>query len=718
MFKREGLGGIVRRAQILTGRIGHNSTLSHAAIYGPLPPHNPDFLPLVSVIVPNYNHAPYLSERLDCIYGQTYGNVQIILLDDCSTDESTSILSDYATRYPETTIRSFNCANSGGVFNQWRKGLELATGELIWIAESDDYCAANFVEELVRAFQNPAVMLAFSRSEFVRGKISEAVWSTKHYMSDLGLDIWDTSFVRSAHELVNSGWAVKNLIPNVSSALFRHPGQLGLFKDPEWLGLRLCGDWIFYLTIMRGGLVAYSPETINYYRQHETNTSTNAQLTDLYYQEHEAVLSRLTSLYRVNRAALDNQERHLYRHWCSQRGDDRKAEFANLYNPDRALNDNKRLPNVVMAVYALSAGGGETLPIMLANLLKERGYAVTLLNCSEQPTEPGVRSMLLPTIPLLQLDRLQLAAAALPNMGIEIVHSHHAWVDVSLATLLLAYPDIRQVVSMHGMYEMMTEAQLDGLMPVLRRRINQFVYTAEKNRTVFSADFQFEKGFRKISNALPAKPIQPITRAELGIPDNDFVLCCVARAIPEKGWRESIEAVKRVNLRSPRKVHLLLIGDGPEADELRLSHANAFVHFLGFKSNIRDYFAAADIGLLPSRFKGESAPLVLIDCLLAGKPLLASDIGEIRHMLDTENGPAGSLFTLKNWQIDVPVLGDLIHRLANDATFYEMLLARVPAASQRFETSVMVDKYEDTYRDAMRRSDAGSVQVEVQGART
>ena len=72
-----------------------------------------------------------------------------------------------------------------------------------------------------------------------------------------------------------------------------------------------------------------------------------------------------------------------------------------------------------------------------------------------------------------------------------------------------------------------------------------------------------------------------------------------------------------------------------------------FVHYLGFRSNIRDYFAASDIGFLPSRFKGESFPLVLIDCVLSGKPVLASDVGEIRYMLDSTDGLAGELFDLE-----------------------------------------------------------------------
>lgn len=711
VFMREGFGGVVRRAYILLGRpMGYgNEQFSSALVYGQSPPLAPDFRPRVSIIVPNYNHAPYLRERLDSIYRQTYQNIEVIMLDDCSTDQSTTILQEFAARYPERTRCYFNTVNSGGVFNQWKRGLELATGDLIWIAESDDYCSENFLEELVPSFQNPGVMLGFTRSEFVRGMPAETVWTTSEYLRDLGPDIWGMSFIRSAHAMVTSGWAIKNIIPNASSALFRHPGQLALFNDSQWRSLRLCGDWIFYISIIRGGLVAYSPHATNYYRQHSGNISVEAQKDDNYYAEHEIVAKYISTLYNIERGAFDIQERHLYRHWCSQRGADRLGDFQQLYNLDRVWRLRaERLPNLVMAVYALAAGGGETFPIMLANLLKQKGYPVTLFNCGEQPTESGVRDMLLPTIPILEVDQLEHAAAAFSDMGIELVHSHHAWVDVSLATLLLGYPSIRQVVTMHGMYEMMTSEQLEALTPVLRRRIDRIVYTAEKNLKAFSSGFRRDKGFRRIDNSLPAKQISPMSRDELSLSPDDFVFCCVARAIPDKGWEEAIQAVIWANAHSARQIRLLLIGEGPETDRLRSQYRNEFVRFLGFRSNIRDYFAMADAGLLPSRFKGESAPLVLIDCLLSGKPVLASNVGEIRPMLDTTTGLAGDLFDLNDWQIDVPALGEKMRRLANDEHFYKEILDRVPSAAAKFQTSGMLLKYEAIYRDVLRISSDSS----------
>jgi len=461
----------------------------------------------------------------------------------------------------------------------------------------------------------------------------------------------------------------------------------------------MCGDWVFYLSIIRGGLVAYTPAATNYYRQHDRSTSQTTQKKDLYYVEHEVVASYLVEFFRLERNILDKQNAALYHHWCYHRGSSLRSEFRRLYDPDRAwIKSSCRRANVVMAVYALISGGGETFPVVLANLLYERGFAVTLLNCLERTTEPGVLKMLDPRIPRLELPRLELAGAVFADMGIEVVHSHHAWVDLTLANLLIGKSDIKQVITTHGMYEMMTSSQIDALMPLLSLRINHFVYTAEKNLAAFPESFRKSKRFSRIGNALPSIAVNPVDRSTLTIGQDDFVLCMVARGIPEKGWEEAIQAVNWANWRSARKIHLLLIGDGPEFDRLCDVKRSESVHFLGFRQNIRDYFATCDMGFLPSRFKGESAPLVVIDCLLAGKPVLASDIGEIRHMLDSPDGLAGELFSLRDWSLDVDAIGRAIVDLANQPSRYQTLCSRVSSAARKFSTMAMVDRYEEVYR--------------------
>jgi glycosyltransferase involved in cell wall biosynthesis len=70
-------------------------------------------------------------------------------LDDCSTDKSQEILLEYADN-PKVSHCVFNKINSGNTFIQWNKGTALAKGDYIWIAESDDFCELNFLEELIQ----------------------------------------------------------------------------------------------------------------------------------------------------------------------------------------------------------------------------------------------------------------------------------------------------------------------------------------------------------------------------------------------------------------------------------------------------------------------------------------------------------------------------------------------------------------------------------------
>ena len=116
----------------------------------------------VSVIIPNFNHAAYLQKRIDSVLSQTYQNFEVIILDDCSTDNSTEIINQYKN-HPKVAHIVFNKENSGSTFKQWEKGVALAKAEYIWIAESDDYADKNFLESAMqRLNSNKSTGLYFS----------------------------------------------------------------------------------------------------------------------------------------------------------------------------------------------------------------------------------------------------------------------------------------------------------------------------------------------------------------------------------------------------------------------------------------------------------------------------------------------------------------------------------------------------------------------------
>ncbi|HIY44367.1 glycosyltransferase family 2 protein [uncultured Helicobacter sp.] len=105
--------------------------------------------PLISVIIPIYNVAPYLRACLDSILSQTYQNLQIILVNDGSTDESEDIAKEYLRDERVELI----CVQNGGLSKARNIGLHQARGEYIYFIDSDDYTAKGFLQEMVEIAQ-------------------------------------------------------------------------------------------------------------------------------------------------------------------------------------------------------------------------------------------------------------------------------------------------------------------------------------------------------------------------------------------------------------------------------------------------------------------------------------------------------------------------------------------------------------------------------------
>jgi glycosyltransferase involved in cell wall biosynthesis len=176
-------------------------------------------MPTVNVIVPSYNHAPFLRQRIDSVLRQTYQDFEVILMDDCSTDESRSIISEYATD-PRVRIE-FNEKNSGSAFKQWNKGVGLARGEYVWIAESDDYADPRLLERLVAVLDEESkVVFAYCHSRRVHdgGRLDGSV---EFYTSGPERYRWAVDHTADGREECRNYLVHNNTVPNASAVVFR-----------------------------------------------------------------------------------------------------------------------------------------------------------------------------------------------------------------------------------------------------------------------------------------------------------------------------------------------------------------------------------------------------------------------------------------------------------------------------------------------------------------
>lgn len=221
--------------------------------------------PLVSIIVPNYNHEIFLEQRLNSIFQQRFQSFEVILLDDASKDHSVEILEEYAKRFSiKVSHTIFNENNSGSTFKQWKKGIELTEGKYIWIAESDDWAHTDFLEKTTAVLNDyPNVGLCYTQSWKVDNNGSILGSMTK-WTDDIDPNRWKKDFINGGKDEFLNFFLIKNTIPNASAVLFRK--SLVQDFDSTILSAKMSGDKMFWANLLMKSDIAFIAEHLNYFR--------------------------------------------------------------------------------------------------------------------------------------------------------------------------------------------------------------------------------------------------------------------------------------------------------------------------------------------------------------------------------------------------------------------------------------------------------------------
>lgn len=259
--------------------------------------------PSVAVIVPNYNHARFLNRRLDSILGQSVTPQRIIVLDDCSTDESDLLIQSYAADHPEIDFIPSD-RNSGDTFSQWNKGLSLVDSDYVWIAESDDWAEPDFLAELLRlAVEFPNAGIVYCHSDLIDEANSFIDTTLPHYADLKSPERWQTGYFNSGRDECRDYLVHRNIIPNASACLFKRKvlQEIGLASN----NFRLCGDWLTYIRILEHADIAYSPRTLNHYRVHSSSVRADSQKALVEIIETYKVLNYLKSGFEIDEANLE-----------------------------------------------------------------------------------------------------------------------------------------------------------------------------------------------------------------------------------------------------------------------------------------------------------------------------------------------------------------------------------------------------------------------------
>ncbi len=249
-------------------------------------------MPKVSVILPNFNHVEYLKQRIDTILNQTFQDFEVIMLDDCSTDNSRQIIELYRN-HPKVSQIVYNEVNGGTSYKQWYKGIQYAKGDLIWIAESDDWCELNFLEYLVPHFDDKEVSLAFCKSVDVKNNdVATQCLTLTGEFSQL-----------NGNQFIGSCMITGNGIRNGSMVVFRK-GKYLLLQSSRWKDLLFAGDWLLWVELANQSKVVEVQDTLNYFRIHSGSASPSFYRLGLFFIEGLEVLKRVRFLTNTKNTKL------------------------------------------------------------------------------------------------------------------------------------------------------------------------------------------------------------------------------------------------------------------------------------------------------------------------------------------------------------------------------------------------------------------------------
>ncbi|MBR0750749.1 glycoside hydrolase family 99-like domain-containing protein [Bradyrhizobium jicamae] len=255
-------------------------------------------LPTISVAVPNYNYAHCLPERLYTIFDQNHPVEEVIVLDDCSSDDSINVIMKLADERQRDLSLVINEQNSGSVFAQWTKAAEMAKGEFLWIAEADDLSEPSFLTSLLTLMKgDPDIAFGFTDSKSIDADGAHVYASYKPYFASIEPGALSRTEVFAGSEFVTRFLSVKNTILNVSSVLWRREALLRALEAcrADLRDLRMAGDWRIYLEALAapGAKIAYVADPLNVHRRHAASVTHSLKA-----QKH---IAEIDSMHRVAR---------------------------------------------------------------------------------------------------------------------------------------------------------------------------------------------------------------------------------------------------------------------------------------------------------------------------------------------------------------------------------------------------------------------------------
>lgn len=605
--------------------------------------------PLVSVIVPVYNQAAYLKQRIESVLNQTFRDYELIIIDDGSTDSSLEIARNYEA-YPFVQIVE-NDINSGSPFKQWEKGIRLSAGQYIWIAEGDDYCNPDFLHKLLPFFSNKSVALAYCDSHIVDAS-GTVTGDYEDYLASLDNQHWTKSYTISGTQEINFGLGIKNTIPNASATIIKRE-----FITQDLLEnvtkFRFSGDWYFYTWIVENSEIAFLSEKLNFHRKHNQTVSsefnTDKRLKGSLLKEAELIQTNVISKYAIKPKFEELWQVYVQNQIIALFPGTAENDFENYY-PYKAMlqkikssiqnnTHNKRLL-FITTNDGSSHGGSEKLWQKTALKCQNEGFEVTVLIRNWYPEPDFIADFKQKNIQVVTKSEEQFKEILNIKPDLTIISLGDQDEGIEYYPFLklhdLKYIIINQLTKEPRFWPIrhtITEKVLAGYL-----NANKVYFTGKDNQTVM----EDRLGCSLTNAAICYNPLDVNRDISLPFPTTKkgIKIAMVANLLQvHKGQHLAIEVFSMPKWRD-RGVHLNIFGTGADEEKLKelvSRYAMLNVTFHGQSKDIVAIWKSHHALLMTSFMEG--LPLVLVGAMLAGRVPIVTDVGAHREVIkDNYNG--------------------------------------------------------------------------------
>ena len=260
------------------------------------------FQPLVSVLICVYNGEIFLGQTIESVLSQTYQNIEVLIINDGSSDRSSSIIDKWAAK--DSRIKCFN-RNNSGLAESRNFGFRHASGEWIAIIDQDDLCfPARIERQLAVATQYPDAGVIFCETLFINAE-----------NTGVGSNLVRFDLPKAYIPKVRSGILLLTLGCFLDSEAFFFKRSLAEKVSPLDSTLTYCCDYEYFIRLGFETSFAYTAETLVAWRIHPNQESQNSRLM---YSEYRNVLGRYTLDRRLCLTSRIFLIRNIVRSFCGQ----------------------------------------------------------------------------------------------------------------------------------------------------------------------------------------------------------------------------------------------------------------------------------------------------------------------------------------------------------------------------------------------------------------